>query len=94
MNDVFSELQWTTSPFITKPQPINLKEVVGPKPVLVCLFTGWLCYGTRHKGYYQDSKETKQLAVQQASSPTSQLLNLEMEIVSCAFSYQLEYMHT
>lgn len=38
-------------------------------------------------------KETKQLAVQQASSQTLQKLNLEMEMVSCAFSYQLEYMH-
>lgn len=93
MNYVFSELQRTTLPFKTKPQPISLKAVVGPKPVLVCLFTGWLCYVTRQKGYCQDTKETKQLAVQQASSQTLQQLNLEMEMVSCAFSYQLEYMH-
>lgn len=63
MNCIFSQLQRTTLPFKTKPQPISLKAVVGPKPVLVCLFTGWLCYATRQKGYCQDSKETKQLAV-------------------------------
>lgn len=49
MNYVFSGLQRTTLPFKNKLQSVNLKAVVGPKPVLVCLFTGWLRYVTRQK---------------------------------------------
>lgn len=45
------------------------------------------------KDYCQDSKETKELTFQLASSQMLPQLNLEMEMVSCAFSYQLEYMH-
>lgn len=67
MNYVFSKLQRTTLPFKNKPQPISLKAVVGPTPVLVCLFTGWLCYMSRQKGYCQDSNKGNQTACCSAS---------------------------
>lgn len=56
-----SELQRTTLPFKNKLQAINLKAVVSPKPVLVCLFTGWLCYVTRQKFIAKTARKPKNL---------------------------------